>query len=114
MKLESVGEIIAARKFVLAREKHQPVNVIVLMGKPEKFPDHTNCYCPYQIKGFGRDKIMAIGGVDAFQAMQLALGTIRVELEVIEKDSGGQLAWEGRAEGDLGFAELNWKQAPNR
>lgn len=109
MKLESVGEIIAARKFILAREGHQPVDVIVLMGKPEKFPDHTNYYCPYQIKGAGRDKLMAIGGVDAFQAMQLALDTIRVELEVIEKDSSGRLTWEGGAEGDLGFAELNWK-----
>lgn len=109
MKLESVGEIIAARKFILARQGHQPVDVIVLMGTPEKFADHTNYYCPYQIKGFGRDKLMAIGGVDAFQAMQLALGTIRVELEVIEKDSGGRLTWERGAEGDLGFAELNWK-----
>jgi hypothetical protein len=38
MKLESVGEIIATRKFILAREEHQPVEVIVWMGKPEKFP----------------------------------------------------------------------------
>ncbi len=109
MNLESVGKVVAARKFILAREGHQPVDVIVLMGKPEKFPDHTNYYCPYQFKGDGRDKLMAIGGVDAFQAMQLALATIRVELEVIEKDSGGRLTWEGGAEGDLGFPELDWK-----
>jgi uncharacterized protein DUF6968 len=109
MKLESAGEIIAARKFSLAREGHQPVDIIVLIGKPAKFPDHTDYYCPYQIRGFDRDKVMAIGGLDAFQALQLALATIRVELEVIEKDSGGRLTWEGGAEGDLGFAELKWK-----
>lgn len=109
MKLESVGQIIAARTFALAREGHRPIDIIVLMGKPEKFPDHTDYYCPYQIKGFGRDTVMAIGGVDAFQAIQLALGTIRAELEVIEKNSGGRLTWDAGAEGDLGFAELSWK-----
>jgi hypothetical protein len=109
MKLETVGEIIATRRFILAREGHQQVDVIVSMGKPEQFPDNTDYYCPYQIRSFNGDKVMAIGGVDAFQAMQLALATIRVELEVIERDSGGRLAWEGGAEGDLGFAELNWK-----
>ncbi|MGO9588615.1 MAG: DUF6968 family protein [Candidatus Acidiferrales bacterium] len=109
MNLESVGEVIASRKLTLVREEHRSVDVVVLMGKPEKFPDHTDYYCPYQIRGLGRDKVMAVGGVDAFQAMQLALGTIRVELEVIEKHSGGRLTWEAGAEGDFGFAQLNWK-----
>ncbi|MGC2330583.1 MAG: hypothetical protein WA581_03950 [Candidatus Acidiferrales bacterium] len=107
MKLETVGEIIATRRLILAREGRQPVDVVVWMGKPEKFPDHTDYYCPYRITGFDRDKVMAIGGVAAFPAMQLALGGIRVELEVIEEDSGGRLTWEARAEGDLGFAEPN-------
>ena|SRR5579863_8530540 len=103
MKLESVGEIIASRRFTLLRKGKEPVEVIVLMGKPEKFPDHTDYYCPYQIKGIGRQKAMAVGGIDAFQAMQLALSTIGVELEVISKDSGGQLVWDAGDKGDLGF-----------
>jgi hypothetical protein len=107
MKLESVGEIIASRKLTLLREGKEPAEVIVLMGKPEKFPDHTDHYCPYQIKGVGREKIMAVGGVDAFQAMQLALSTIGVELEVIRKDSGAQLLWDAGNKGDLGFPLLD-------
>ena len=109
MKLENVGEIVASQKFTLVREGKELVDLLVLMGRPEMFPDHRDFYCPYQIKGFGREKVMAIGGIDAFQAMQLALSTIRVELEVIEKDSGGQLLWEGGKKGDLGFAELLWE-----
>jgi uncharacterized protein DUF6968 len=103
LKLESVGEIIASRRFTLLRKGKEPVEVVVLMGKPEKFPDHTDHYCPYQIKGIGRQKAMAIGGVDAFQAMQLALSAIGVELEVINKDSGGRLVWDADDRGELGF-----------
>jgi hypothetical protein len=103
MKLESVGEIIASRKLQLLLEGKDPVEVIVLMGKPERFPDHTDYYCPYQIKGFGRDKVMAIGGVDAFQAIQLALSTIGVELEVMSKDCSGRFLWDAGSQGDLGF-----------
>jgi len=51
--------------------------------------------------------VIVIGGVDAFQAMQLALKTIGVELDVINKDSGGRLEWVAGQEGDLGFPVLS-------
>jgi hypothetical protein len=110
MKLGSVGEVIANRKFTLIQEGREPAEVEVLMGKPERFPDHNDYYCPYQITGMGRDKVVAIGGVDAFQAIQLALSTIAVELEVMEKESGGKLSWDASENGDLGFPERDSKK----
>jgi len=110
MKLESVGEIIASRKLSLIRKGQELVEVVVLLGKPEKFPDHTDYYCPYQITGFGREKVMAVGGIDAFQALQLALNIIGVELEVINRDSGGQLLWDADDKGDLGFPAPDWSK----
>jgi hypothetical protein len=77
------------------------------MGKPEQFPGHTDYYCPYQVKGGGRENVMAVGGIDAFQAMQLALSTIGAELEAIRKDSGGHLLWDAGDKGDLGFPILD-------
>jgi hypothetical protein len=108
MKLEGVGEIIASRKFTLLLEGKEPAEVVVLMGKPQKFPDHADYYCPYEIKGFGPQRVQAVGGVDAFQAMQLALSTIGVELEVISKESGGELIWDADDQGDLGFPIRDW------
>jgi hypothetical protein len=105
MKLDSVGEVIANRKLSLVRDNQEPVEVEVSMGRPMKFADHTDFYCPYEIKGLGRGKVRAAGGIDAFQAMQLALGTIAVELEVLQKESGGKLSWDAGDEGYLGFPE---------
>lgn len=76
------------------------------MGKPQPFPSDPNaCELLPSVRdqGAGYDKIMAIGGVDAFQAMQLALGAMGVELEVVAKKSGGRLAWDAGDEGDWGF-----------
>jgi hypothetical protein len=42
-------------------------------------------------------------GVDPFQALHLALSTLRVELEVLNKELGGKLWWECDDTGGLGF-----------
>jgi hypothetical protein len=110
MKLENVGEIIGDRKLTLLRDGREPAEIRVLMGKPQKFPDHIDYYCPYQIKWLGRKKVMAVGGVDAFQAIQLALDAIGVELEVIGKDSGGKIVWDAGNKGDVGFPPPYWKR----
>ncbi len=111
MKLESLGEIIAERKFELLRDAHERETIVVLLGKPQQSPDDATFYgCPYQIKRSNSEKLMTICGVDAFQALQLAISTIGVELEVIRRDSGGQLIWDGDDKGDLGFPIPDWKK----
>ena len=103
MKVESPGEIIAERKFTLLRNNKQET-VTVLLGKPQNTPNHSDFYCLYPIKGSDFDKIMAIGGVDAFRAIPLALPIIGVEREVLRGDTGRPLIWDADDKGDLGFA----------
>ena len=103
MKLENVGEIIAERKFELLRDAREHETIVVQLGKPARVPNHTDFYCPYEIERRNSKKVMAICGLDAFQALQLAIVAIGVELDVIRLDSGGQLIWGGGNESDLGF-----------
>jgi len=63
LKLESVGEVIATRSLTLVRNEVESEKIEVTLGKP--FQDGENFLCPYQISGFGRNKIIAIGGIDA-------------------------------------------------
>jgi hypothetical protein len=104
VKLESVGEIIAERKFMMVRDGFDSETVVVALGRPHLMRDHSDTYgCPYQIKRPDSQKLMTICGIDAFQALQSAINAIGVELEVIRRDSGGQLIWDGDEKGDLGF-----------
>jgi hypothetical protein len=103
MKLETVGEVIATRVLMLLGDKGASPEVLVLLGKPQKLPDHSDYYCAYQIKGAGDEKVRYTCGVDPFQALQLALSTLGVELEVLNKELGGRLRWECDSAGELGF-----------
>jgi hypothetical protein len=105
MKLDSVGETIATRTFSLLSESDAPSEALALLGKPKQLPDHCDWYCPYQIKGAGDEKVRYMCGIDAFQALQLAIRSLGVELEVLNKDLGGKLQWEGDGEGWLGFPD---------
>ena len=111
MKLENVGEIIAERKFKLLLDGQERESIVVLLGKPQYMHNHSDFYgCPYQIKRSESEKLMTICGIDAFQALQLAINTIGVELEIIRRDTGGQLTWDGDEKGDLGFPSPDWKK----
>jgi hypothetical protein len=103
VKLESVGEVIATRTLTLLRNQGVASEIVVILGKARPMPDHQDCYCPYQIKGAGDEKVRYQCGVDPFQALHLALSTLAVELEVLNKEVGGKLRWHCDETGGLGF-----------
>jgi hypothetical protein len=104
MKLDSIGELIASRTLTIEADGNAiSEEVTVLLGKPQQWPDHDDYFCPYQIKGAGDEKLRYMGGVDSFQALHLALSTLRVELEVLNKHLAGRLRWKCDDSGALGF-----------
>jgi hypothetical protein len=103
MKLDSVGEIIATRTLTRLQDQGPPTEVLVSLGKPHLTPGYSDYYCAYQITGAGSERIMHSCVVDPFQARQLSLSTLGVELEVLNKDLGGRLRWDCDEKGDLGF-----------
>jgi Domain of unknown function (DUF6968) len=106
MSLESIGELIAVRTLDLVRDQGPPSDVVVSLGKPQQMPGHPDYFCPYQIRGAGSEKVKHSCGVDSFQALQLALSTLGVELEVLNKELGGRLRWDCDDKGDLGFPPM--------
>jgi hypothetical protein len=105
MKLDDVGETIAMRKLSLLRDDGPPSEVLALLGKPKQSPGYPDYYCPYQIKGAGSETVRYMCGIDAFQALQLAIRSLGSELEVLNQRLGGNLRWEGDEMGWLGFPD---------
>lgn len=100
MKLRSVGTVIATRVLVLSKRK----KISVVIGKPRKFRNGMDYYCPLQITGMGDEQVKYSGGVDAVQALQLALEHIGTRLYSSEEARTGRLSWDGGStKGDLGF-----------
>ncbi len=100
MKLDTIGTLIATRELLLSDAK----KITVKIGKPKKFPDGKDYYCPYQIKGLGDGQVRYAGGVDAIQAFQLTLTKIGTVLYTSDEAKAGQLKWNaGQTKGDFGF-----------
>jgi hypothetical protein len=106
MTLDNVGEVIATRELKLSRDRGERTGVLVLLGKPQQLPNHTDYYCPYQIKGAGPDKVRYECGIDQLQALLLAISTLGVELEILNKELGGKLAWEFDEKGSFGLPQI--------
>jgi hypothetical protein len=81
------------------------LDVRIRIGTPCPFPDdpQSNYYCPYQIDGLGNAKVRYAGGVDALQALELALHILPTELGALRQHYPG-LGWEDAPEGEYGFS----------
>jgi hypothetical protein len=96
-------DVIAERTLTLLEENSKKRHVYVRLGKPEESHDQTDYSCPIQIVGLEDDNVKQIFGVDAFQALQLALRYISFRLHHCRKDNLALYCWE---EGDdMGFPD---------
>jgi hypothetical protein len=98
MKRYGLGTVIADRKLSLT----DGTIVTVQIGMPQRSTEEFY-FCPYKIVGLGDGKTRRAGGVDAVQALQLALQKVGIDLYVLKDARKTALSWEGGAEGDLGF-----------
>lgn len=100
MDIGDIGEPIADRKLVMGADE-----VVVTIGKPQLFDDGQDYYCPYSIEHAGQRKVSYAGGMDAVQALQLAMKKIGVDLGYLAKTRGVPIAWLPDTPGDTGFPD---------
>ena len=86
-------EVIAVRR--LSWEGRPNPEVLVSIGKPAEDPGYEEWfYCPIQTSGLGKDEFTAaIFGIDALQAIELAVRFVGQRLADINEKNGGRLRW---------------------
>lgn len=92
-----LGDIIAVRVFDNAETSDR---ITVKIGRPRPFEDGSGWYCPYVIQCV-HPRVSYAGGIDAVQALQLAMVKIGMDLTGVNEDIGGVIRWCG--DRDLGF-----------
>ena len=94
-----IGAVIAERR--LHRRDSPRRTVVVSLGKPRRTKATQDWECPFQIRGSGMRRVEYGRGIDAFQALTMALEGIRYFLD----RSRMPLAWTGVI-GDTGFQRV--------
>jgi uncharacterized protein DUF6968 len=97
-----LGEPLASRTLRFQTNSGRPIDVTVTVGRPVPDPDarYEDWLCPYQLRGVGDGAVRAVFGVDAMQALILALHTLPTELRALVR--GGSGTFPDRDE-DLGL-----------
>jgi hypothetical protein len=94
-----IGLVIAERS--LQRRDSPRRTVVVSLGKPRRTKSSQDWECPLHIRGLGMRRVQYARGVDAFQALTMALEGIRFFLDRSRKP----LAWKGVLD-DTGFQRV--------
>jgi hypothetical protein len=96
-----LGSVIAERQLHY-RDTDTGHRVIrILLGAPQQSVGSDDWYCPFQIVGVGSEKVRAVYGIDAFQALQLVMLIIGASLPA--RNEQVRLWWLEESEVDLGF-----------
>lgn len=89
-----LGQVIAERQLAVGGSRR---HLMVRLGAPKSVK--VDWMCPYQLLGLGRKTVRGAFGVDSFQALVMALESIREDLAAINEP----LTWVGGEAGDPGF-----------
>jgi hypothetical protein len=92
MRTFDLGEVIAERRLTFQAQAGWSREIDVRIGRPIPDPSEPErvWVCPYQVFGLGRDRVMGIFGVDAMQALLLAVHAIPAELAAFMREPGGR------------------------
>jgi hypothetical protein len=98
-----LGDLIAEQHLAFEADTGWSRDVWIRLGRPVADPSSSgrSWFCPYQIVGLDHDRVRAIFGVDAMQALVLAIHTIPAELAALTNIPGGRFSYLGHPE--LGF-----------
>ncbi len=107
LKIPKLSVIVAERKLKFRGTAGKTKTIKVFLGKPVKAPNtHGDMCCPLKIVGIGDDSVKGAFGVDAVQALIMALWKIQVDLDGFAKRQKGTIEWVGSSGHGFPFFSL--------
>ena len=104
LKDRNIGQVIATRKYHLVGD--EKTILLVKIGMPVPSDDGVDFYCPYEIVAGRTESVEFAAGVDAIQALQLAVMAIASKVKLHNDRRGGRLRWLSDENTDLGFPDV--------
>jgi hypothetical protein len=91
MRTFALEDILAPRTLRFEPGHRPAIDITVTLGRPLVDPEHAEraWMCPFQITGIGDERVRAIFGIDALQALLLALHILPAQLRALARDESG-------------------------
>ncbi|WP_115495278.1 DUF6968 family protein [Dyella monticola] len=98
MNPDQIDVVIARRTFQVKGGREAEL----IIGAPQPFTD-GDYFRPFQVTGLGDARVYYAGGVDAYQALILALKKITIHLLTLPEVVNGEVQWLDGSEPNLGL-----------
>jgi len=103
MKIESIDDVVAKRKYTLA-EPSGSSEIELTIGKPFRSPevqDGMEYICPFSISRDKDTRFQFVAGIDALQSLLLALSAVKAEVNRMAKGNNASLNWFAGEPGEI-------------
>jgi len=98
------GPVIAYRRYFVSGDADGATLVEVAVAAPVKSPHREDEFmCSFRVRSPASEQIETVYGIDALQALLLALGQIEASLHSIDRSSVPALRWVGGDAHDFGI-----------
>lgn len=104
MTAAELRDVIATRK--LYRLDDPGADIITSPVSRNRHRDMTISFAPTQIVGIGNEYVDSTYGIDAVQALQLAMKRVGAILDRLNAEAGDALRWEGDESGSYGLPSI--------
>ncbi|MDD9940869.1 MAG: hypothetical protein OXU20_07535 [Myxococcales bacterium] len=101
-----LGDLLVVREYDLKVPGEPDDGVQVRIGVPHSVPSRVAYYCRFQVVGLSRNKVRAAYGVDALQALELAMQMAMAVVRSSAEARAGRLYFPGDSEPDLDTQSL--------
>src|SRR5262249_50722945 len=96
LKDYAMTTVVARRSLEYCPSRGSKDRLVVEVGRParDRASEYGDWYCPYRIRGLGRERVFPVFGVDPMQALILALAGLSAEITRWGRKDGA-LRWLG-------------------
>jgi hypothetical protein len=89
-EVKALGTVIASRKMEFIFEGGRKEKAFLKVGLPFEYGDGFDWCCPYELSTESSKTLGGMFGIDALQALDLTMKTLRVETEHWERSKKGK------------------------
>ena len=83
--IKDLGTVIASREMEFIFDDGGREKAFLKIGMPFEYNENPDWCCPYELSTASSRKLFGMIGIDALQALELTMKTLRVEIEHWEK-----------------------------
>ena len=90
-EIKEIGVVIASREMTLRFDDGKKEKLTLKVGMPFEFGENYDWCCPYELCSETSKRLRGMFGIDALQALQLTMKTLKAELDSWEISSKGKI-----------------------